>query len=389
MKYYLLLYCTLINIAIWAQPALEKTIQTQLILAEDGDLIQLPEGQIDLTGSLSLEGKNDITIVGAGQGKTTLSFINQKQGAEGLKITNCKGVTLKNFIIENSKGDLIKVQNVENITFQDLTAQWTGKPGEKNGSYALYPVQCTKVLIERCTTIGASDAGIYVGQSDDIVVRNCVARHNVAGIEIENSTRAKVYDNLATENTGGILVFDLPDLPKKDGSDIEVYNNRIEKNNYRNFAPKGNIVGQVPAGTGVMILAGNKVLVRDNQILYNRTASVAIVSYFVTEIPIQDKAYDPYPADVQIYHNTFSSGKRMPSLKHAFGKLFFLKFGKKTPHIVYDGITNPAHLDANGQLKPAYRICVGSNVNESFVNLKADKKFKHMIRSTAQYNCYQ
>lgn len=34
----------------------------------------------------------------------------------------------------------------------------------------------------------------------------------MAGIEIENSLNAEVYENEATENTGGILVFDLPDL---------------------------------------------------------------------------------------------------------------------------------------------------------------------------------
>jgi parallel beta-helix repeat protein len=387
LKYYLLLYCLLINWAISAQPALEKQIQTQLILAEDGDEIRLPEGTLQITGSLSLEGKKDIVITGAGQGKTILSFSQQKQGAEGLKITNSERITVRNFTIENSKGDLIKTQNVQGITFQDLTAQWTGEPNENNGSYALYPVQCSGVLIERCTAIGASDAGIYVGQSDDIIVRNCMAKFNVAGIEIENSTHAKVYDNLATENTGGILVFDLPDLPKKQGGDIEVYNNRIEKNNYRNFAPKGNIVGQVPAGTGVMILAGNNVRVHNNQILNNKTASTTIISYFITEIPIQDKDYDPYPADIAIYDNTFSTGKRMPTLKHKIGKLFFLKFGKKVPHILYDGIANPAHLSADGQLLPAYRICVKNNTNGSFVNLRADRKFKGMIRSTEHYTC--
>lgn len=71
---------------------------------------------------------------------------------------------------------------------------------------------CTNVLIEGCTAIGASDAGIYVGQSKNIIVRNSRAYHNVAGIEIENSLMADVYDNESTENTGGVLVFDLPDL---------------------------------------------------------------------------------------------------------------------------------------------------------------------------------
>ena len=64
----------------------------------------------------------------------------------------------------------------------------------------------------------------------------------MAGIEIENSTRADVYDNLATDNSGGILVFTMPDLPKKDGRHCRVFRNRVLANNHENFAPKGNTV---------------------------------------------------------------------------------------------------------------------------------------------------
>ena len=46
-----------------------------------------------------------------------------------------------------------------------------------------------KNKIEHCIAIGASDAGIYVGQSNNIIVRNCEVFQNVAGIEIENSIK--------------------------------------------------------------------------------------------------------------------------------------------------------------------------------------------------------
>src|SRR5205085_5350276 len=129
----------------------------------------------------------------------------------------------------------------------------------KNGGYGLYPVQCTKVLIERCEVSGASDAGIYVGQSKSIIIRNSKAFENVAGIEIENSLYADVYDNEAFLNIGGILVFDLPDLTQKEGGFVRIFKNNIHDNNHANFAPKGNIVGKVPLGTGLMILATRNV----------------------------------------------------------------------------------------------------------------------------------
>ena len=110
-------------------------------------------------------------------------------------------------------------------------------------------------MIEHCIAIAASDAGIYVGQSEYIIVRYSEAFDNVAGIEIENSTRADVYGNNVHGNTGGILVFDLPDLPVKEGRLVRIFDNIIKNNNLENFAPEGNIVGKVPAGTGIMIMA--------------------------------------------------------------------------------------------------------------------------------------
>jgi len=392
MKYLislLLLICWQINF-LSAQAALEKQIQTQLILAEDGDIIDLPAGTIELSNTLSLDAKRDIIIRGAGQDKTILTFKNQTQGAEGIKITNAQNIVLEHFTVEDSKGDLIKTQSVKGLVFRNITARWTGKPKASNGAYALYPVQCQTVRIERCTAIGASDAGIYVGQSDSVWVTECVAKNNVAGIEIENTTNAWVWKNQAFDNTGGILVFDLPDLLKKRGGHVKVYDNLIGRNNYKNFAPKGNIVGQVPPGTGVMILATNDVEIYQNKIWENKTASTAIMSYFITENPIKDTAYNPYPSNIYIHDNIYSEGKRMPTWKSKMGFIFWWKFGKKVPHILYDGIQNPDWVDSNGQLKAAYRICVRQNENGTFANLRADKLglFKGKIsKNIGPYDC--
>lgn len=376
--------------AVFAQPEFEKQFQTMLILAEDGATLEFPEGTFRLSNTLSMDAKKNVTLRGAGQGKTILSFKDQTQGAEGIKVTNAENIVLEHFTIEDAKGDLIKIQQVKGLIFRDITAQWTGKPKASNGSYALYPVQCQQVRIERCTAIGASDAGIYVGQSDSVWVTNCVAKWNVAGIEIENTTNAWVWKNKAYDNTGGILVFDLPDLPKKRGGQVKVHDNLVTRNNFRNFAPKGNIVGKVPPGTGIMILATNDVEVFNNKIWDNKTLSTAIVSYFITENPIQDKDYNPYPSRIYVHDNIFSMGKRMPTWKNKLGFIFWWKFGKKVPHILYDGIQNPEWLDARGNLKPGYEICVRNNENGSFANIRANKLglFKGKISKNLQpYDC--
>ena len=298
-----LLFTVVLCTAILAQPGAEKKIQTEMILVEDGGNVTLDAGTFSITGTLSMDGKKKVIIRGQGIDKTILSFKAQQTGAEGIRITNCEEIVLEDLTVQDAKGDLIKTMHVKGITFRRVKAVWTGKASSKNGGYALYPVQCEKVLIDSCIAIGASDAGIYVGQSKYIEVRNCTAFNNVAGIEIENSLYADVHHNTAVNNTGGILVFDLPDLVQKKGGFVKVHDNIIRENNFSNFAPKGNIVAKVPKGTGVLVLATSHVELFSNSIINNRTMGVGVISYFITENKIKDKAYDPYPSCINIHDN--------------------------------------------------------------------------------------
>jgi parallel beta-helix repeat protein len=169
---------------------------------------------------LSLDLDN-CTIQGAGHDKTIWTFKTQDAGAEGLLVT-ADGITLQDFAIEDTRGNAIKTNAANNLTFRRVRTEWTGGPKADNGAYGLYPVNGTNILVEDCIVKGASDAGVYVGQSKNVIVRRNEVQFNVAGIEIENCYNADVYHNIATNNTGGILVFDMPGLPMKDGRDHRV-----------------------------------------------------------------------------------------------------------------------------------------------------------------------
>ena len=207
----------------------------------------------------------------------------------------------------------MKVSGTKGLIIRNVTNGVDRRAAETNGGYGLYPVLCTDVLIEDCTVRGASDAGIYVGQSENVIVRRNKVEKNVAGIEIENCTKADVYENMATDNSGGILVFTMPDLPKKDGRHCRVYQNTVLANNHENFAPKGNIVATVPPGTGVMIMASDEVEVFDNSIENNQTAGLSIVSYLIADKPIKDEKYDPFCESIHIHDNRFKTNGEKPS----------------------------------------------------------------------------
>jgi parallel beta-helix repeat protein len=380
MRHYFLPVFLLLSLASLAQPDIQKKFQTLFINAADGAVIELPEGNYQLTISLWLDGKNNVTIKGQGMDKTFLNFAGQISGAEGIKVTNGGNIIIQDLTVQDTRGDGIKTQLVDGIHFKNVKAEWTRGANSKNGGYGLYPVQCSNVLIEGCEARGASDAGIYVGQSKHIIVRNSKAYENVAGIEIENSLYADVYNNEATNNTGGLLVFDLPDLIEKKGGFVRIYNNNIHHNNHINFAPKGNIVGKVPQGTGVMVMATNNVEVFNNRIINNITTGTAIVSYYIAEKPIKDSSYYPYPTQINIHDNVYERERTRATMKGRMGKLYRLKlrFGKDVPHIVYDGIADP---------KNPPKICIRNNANMSFADINAANKFRNISRDAGKYDC--
>ena len=315
-------------------PSANDEIQEALILAEPGDTVFLSKGIYKLDHGLSLD-VNDVSIIGEGMYETVLDFSNQKSGAQGLLITS-DNVLMQDFAIENAKGDAIKSKGVKNISFIKVRTEWTNGPDSKNGAYGLYPVESIGVLIDGCVAIGASDAGVYVGQSEQIIVRNTRAEFNVAGIEIENSYYADVYNNIATNNTGGILVFDLPNLPKQGGKFVRIFQNKSFNNNTDNFAPEGNIVGLVPSGTGLIIMANRNVEVFDNYFDNNQTVHIAVVA---GELESGDENYDPYPKSVQIHNNEYLNVGKNPDISRGDLSPILIDIAQgDMPDIIWDGL---------------------------------------------------
>ena len=358
-----------------------KALQLRLIQAKPGEVIELPAGKWTFNRSLSLN-KSNVTIRGAGPDKTILSFKGQLQGAEGLIINAAQHVTVENLAIEDTKGDGLKANGCKDLTIRNVRVEWTGGPNEKNGAYGLYPVQCERVLIEKSAAIGASDAGIYVGQSKQIVVRDNRAELNVAGIEIENSTDADVYRNEATNNTGGILVFNLPNLPVMDGRRTRVYENRIHDNNTDNFAPKGNMVATVPTGTGFMVLANDQVEFFRNEVANNHSANALILSFNSTGRPANDPKFDPFPQQIAIYDNHFTGGGDSPD-QLDMKAMKVAKFGLSgsLPDILWDG-SMPA-----GQSAAGMQICIRNNGDADFANIDYAGKLAKFNQDLKPHDC--
>ncbi|HYX32423.1 MAG TPA: parallel beta-helix domain-containing protein [Oligoflexus sp.] len=357
---------SLASAKVWNIPAtahLEFDAQEALFQAQPGDTVVLPAGRFAMSQELSII-TPFVTLKGAGMNATTLIYGANAGGPQAI-ISYADQTVVEDLGVVDHPGDGIKIIGADGATIRRVKVEWTKRGTVENGAYGLYPVESSNVLVEDNVVIGASDAGVYVGQSKNIVVRRNRVEYNVAGIEIENSEHADVYANVATNNTGGILVFNLPNLMVQGGRGTRVYQNFIYENNYKNFAPPGNSVATVPQGTGVLVMANDDVEIFRNTIERHNTTSIAVVNYSITQREVNDPKFDSVPEHVWIHDNVMRKAGGLALIGgNQLGLVAAaLNFPHRVPHITYDGMGLP---DGKGGVLPAgltgdKRLCIGDN----------------------------
>ncbi|HEX4844367.1 MAG TPA: parallel beta-helix domain-containing protein, partial [Limnobacter sp.] len=271
------------------------------------DVLRFDCGFFELTTGIQISSTEDVIIEGCGMDETFLSF-RESNSQEGFLASNVRGVTVRNLTVGDSPGDAFKLKGVNHGTLKKVRAIWSSgrktpqetpitaanyrnavkvqctdparhNPANPNpletdntspdytvstasGRYGIYPVESRNILVEETESIGASDAGIYVGQTNIAKIRKSRAVYNVFGFEIENVQDGEYSENLAECNTGGFLIYDLDNLTQY-GSRSRMFKNVARNNNTYNFAVPGSIVANVPRGSGLITLAYDKIDVYD------------------------------------------------------------------------------------------------------------------------------
>jgi cytochrome c peroxidase len=279
-----------------------QSIQAAVDQALPGDTIEVEPGRYK---EQVLVDSDRITLRGKRQGEARAILDGENELTDAV-IASGHDFTIEGFALRDYTSNGITVHGATRVAFRDLEI-------ENTGLYGVYPVECKDVLVTGVKVSGIRDAAIYVGQSRDIVVRGNEVLKNVTGIEIENSVNALVEDNDAHDNTGGILVFLLPNNPSKVGSDTRVVGNRVIGNNHPNFGDPTAIVSQVPPGTGIFIMGADRTEVTGNEIRGNDSFGVAVVS--LKQAFPKGATFDvgPTPEGNWIHGNTFADNGRKPA----------------------------------------------------------------------------
>ncbi|MCP4359413.1 MAG: hypothetical protein GY796_15490 [Chloroflexi bacterium] len=272
-----------------------QTIQQAVDCAEQGDTVLVPPGiykervVIDTNG-ITLRGMADEpdmcpvqtaeALFPTGDAAPKWPILEGDVDGDGENdltdgvIASGNDFTMENFVMRNYTGNGVLVDGVRGVTIRHTYS-------ENVGLYGVYPVRSTDVLVECNVSTLVTDAAIYVGQSRDIIVRNNLVYDNIAGIEIENSAYAKVYDNEAWNNVGGLLVFLLTNLNSRVSTHVEVYDNYIHDNNRGKGDTNTGLVAMVPIGAGILLMGTDHSEIYNNRIENNDSFGIGVAALYM------------------------------------------------------------------------------------------------------------
>jgi len=273
-----------------------ETIQEAVDRSGPGDTIEVPYGIYHESVVLDW---SDVKLVGIPNDKGEWPVIDGEGTRSDGVIASGNNFEMYNFAVKNYQSNGVLVEGATKVYLHDMYI-------ENTGVYGVYPVRCTDVLIERIEATLMNDAAVYAGKSQDVEIRDTLTYGNVIGIELENTVNGNVHDNYAHDNTVGIFVDLLPQLPSKVSLNTKVYNNISENNNGENFGKPGTAVALVPPGTGMLILAADQVEIYDNTITGNKTGGLAV---FNLTIGFSENEIDvgPNPEHVYAHGNTYEN----------------------------------------------------------------------------------
>jgi len=335
----------------------------------DDSVVVLPEGEFVVSQTITISAANGLILTGYGIDATKLDF-TQSTGDDGIRFEGGVDITARDFGVYETNKNGIKVVGANGVYLAHTATVWEGPLEESQGAYGLYPLQSQNILMEYNYAYGSADAGIYVGQSNNIIVRENTAKYNVAGIEIENSTMADVYNNLAVNNAAGILAFDLPGLEQAYGGNVRIFNNEVYANNTENVG--NGAVGIAPPGTGVLIFAMSDVEIYNNVITDNRTSALEVASYLMADGDVAN-----YPAN---YGATIANGWS-PLIKNIYMHDNFIARNGDNPggtllEEVIAGYASPFNASGEPQVFPAI---IYDGIGELLSNAGALADFNLMV----------
>jgi parallel beta-helix repeat protein len=295
------------------------TIQAAVDAAQPGDTILVPPGTYRES---VLVAKSHLTIAGS-----RAAILDAAGFRVGIRVGTGR-------ISRDGPEPACLLLAIEGFTLQGLTIKHAGFSGVfligvdgyhltgtryvDNPVYGPFPVCSHDGLIDFNQVVGGDsaagpslDTGIYVGDDDQVTVRQNSVTNYVIGVVVENSINATVQDNLLQGNTAGVYAAVLPNHPRPFTDNVVIKRNQVVRNNLPNPVPpdSGDEIGGVPTGVGIVNFGADHVAIRDNRVLGNDSLGVIVLQNFLASA---DPRIEPNPDFGQVRGNVILGNGHNP-----------------------------------------------------------------------------
>jgi parallel beta-helix repeat protein len=276
-----------------------ESIRAALVQASPGDRVQvLPgtyregspgdlnaltinQGGLELVG-LSLPNRPVVLENAGGQSFGIWVSPPDSSGAEaesdtehppcGLVGSTVRGFTLSGFTVRGFALHGVHLACVDGFSLSRNVA-------DGNGEYGLFPVVSRNGSISGNEVMDTqTDAGIYVGQSENVQIRDNHVHDNLLGIEVENSVSCTVAANHVHGNTFGIFVDLLPFLERTRQQGTAIVGNEVYDNNRPNTAEPDELLGLLPPGIGILLTGADRTSANGNAVTGNQFVGIGVAS---------------------------------------------------------------------------------------------------------------
>ena len=295
------------------------TIQAAVDAAQPGDTILVPAGTYHESVLIT---KSDLTIAGSraaildAAGFRTGIRVGSGSISRSGPAPTCPPLAVQGFTL---RGLTVKHAGFSGVFLIGVDGyHLTGTRYVDNPVYGPFPVCSHDGLIDFNQVVGgdsaagpSTDTGIYVGDDDQVTVRDNSVTNYVIGVVVENTINAIVQDNLLQGNTAGVYAAVLANHPRPFTDHVVIEHNQVINNNLPNPVPpdSGDEIGGVPTGVGIVNFGADHVVVRDNRVLGNDSLGVIILQNFLASA---DPRIEPNPDFGQVRGNVILHNGRHP-----------------------------------------------------------------------------
>ena len=183
------------------------------------------------------------------------------------------GFSLSGFTVRGFAVDGVHLACVDGFSL-------TNNVADGNGVYGFFPVVSHNGVVSNNEVMNtATDAAIYIGQSDNVLIKDNRVHDNLLGVEVENSRNCAVIANEIYSNTFGLFVDLLPFLEQNTQETTLVAFNHIQDNNRPNTGEPGDPLAALPPGIGILLLGADNTTVTANAVTGNQYVGVGVASF--------------------------------------------------------------------------------------------------------------